>query len=872
MGQDTHPTIRHYEVAGDFELTAKGREPRFYDRPRLAGEAFYAARREEYPRVVQHYVDGFEDRTGHYETPSTRTIAITTRSANDSLEHIFLDESPEFRAGYETARGRLPDKVVPVEDWTLPHGQQQSPADSSQPMPAQPQKPLEQPAPAAPQTAQPREQAMTAPRNSAQPLREGPAMNMTRLQIDGVDVGRLAFEKHSTPHGVFVDLTALDRNEQPLAEFRGVDKVELTKLLGPTVGHEVAKFQGREGELHGAALDVPLAEIRPAQSQPQREADVEWKDGTPYLAQPKNQQEQAPPRRLELNGQPVERLSYVKRQTEQGMRYEVTAYGTGDRVLAKHPALAKEELAAHLGETAAKSLEATRGRNGSLRGEQLGLPASEPMPQAKATLAQEAAVPTPYTDPVRLVTAIREAAKVEDHVPEIRVARESNAPDAALMVVVPRDRDIGVWLSGRFDPQALKPVLGERLHAAITGPETPVQSSQHSILSMRGIGEHQVKRMEGAVARGKRDEAELKAVEAGHTKPRMSRAEYQQGIEYGRASAPAVEPEREAAAALREWVELEQLPIREMLARQRDAVDPQMGSPDAAQAPGPTVNSIERLDPQTQGQEQPRTLPPRLQKIVDAAARDQATRTQPAQEHHPDADVTVGTWSPPEVPVDPSERRRQELLASLAERFTVNAGEYRSRHDQSQVAFVDRDSAVTTSRNEPEIARAMVDLAEAKGWRGLHLKGTEPFKAAAWMEASVRGLPTHGYEPTRADRERLAIKLRERDAAMQTNRIEPMTPQQVTQREPAAPTAAERDPQAAKAREHALGALELYLKSQNVPKERMDVLMKQGGETLDRLAAQGKVPEVRVFDAQAQRAHTVHIQAPQQVNTPQRSR
>jgi hypothetical protein len=620
----------------------------------------------------------------------------------------------------------------------------------------------------------------------SQPQQEGPTMNMTRLQIDGVDVGRLAFEKHSTPHGVFVDLTALDRNEQPLAEFRGVDKVELTKLLGSTVGHEVAKFQGREGELHGAALDVPLVEIRPAQSQPQREADIEQKDGTPYLAQAKAHQEQAPSRRLEINGQPVERLSYVKRQTEQGMRYEVTAYGSGDRVIAKHPALAKEELAAYLGETAAKSLEATRGRNGSLRGEALVSPADE----AQSTRAA--------TAEVKQARATLPSGAVPDKAVEINW-REARRIEA--------HREIGVG--------------ADTFSVTIHGTDDKVLDQQEGLT--RG----------GLSARYGDERAAMMA--------QIAHQNYQ-----------AEHKPKPTAHAAEQAVTTDKQP--------------------------PIVNSIEELL-QKAGvvQQEAHTLPPRLQKIVDSLEKDKVERAgQPGntQERQPDSDIKIGTYALPEVPSDPAERRRQELLASLAERFTVNAGEYRARHDQSQVAFVDRDKAVTTARNEPEIARAMVDLAEAKGWKGLHLKGTEPFKAAAWMEASMRGLPTHGYEPTRADRERLGIKLRERDAAMQTNRIEPMESRQGAAREQAAP-AQERaavDPQAAKAREHAMGALEVYLRSQNVPKERMEVLMKQGAEALDKLAAQGKVPEVRVFDAQAQRAHTVHIQTTQQVATPQRSR
>jgi hypothetical protein len=186
---------------------------------------------------------------------------------------------------------------------------------------------------------------------------------------------------------------------------------------------------------------------------------------------------------------------------------------------------------------------------------------------------------------------------------------------------------------------------------------------------------------------------------------------------------------------------------------------------------------------------------------------------------------------------------------------------------------VDRETSVTTHRNEPEIARAMVDLAEAKGWKGLHLKGTEAFRATAWMEASLRGLKSHGYEPTRADRERLAIRLRDQ----RINRIEPAQEQTAGQQQQAAAAAAPaRAPQrddVAVTRAQALGVLEAYLKSKNTPPQQMEALLKQGGEYLDKMVAAGRpLPQARVYDINAQRAHTVHVQPQREVNSPARSR
>lgn len=164
-----------------------------------------------------------------------------------------------------------------------------------------------------------------------QPQQEGPTMNMTRLQIDGVDVGRLAFEKHSTETGVFVDLTALDRSDKPVAQFTGVNKDELTNILGPTVGHEVAKFNGRTGEFKGEQLDVPAAEVAkvakvaPAQQAQQWSTQVVldaplW-DGKPV--------------RLGKDKEVIDHLTYTRDMSPSGKVYDVHAFDKDNKLVAE---------------------------------------------------------------------------------------------------------------------------------------------------------------------------------------------------------------------------------------------------------------------------------------------------------------------------------------------------------------------------------------------------------------------------------------------------------------------------------------------------------------------------------------------------------
>jgi putative DNA primase/helicase len=101
---------------------------------------------------------------------------------------------------------------------------------------------------------------------------------------------------------------------------------------------------------------------------------------------------------------------------------------------------------------------------------------------------------------------------------------------------------------------------------------------------------------------------------------------------------------------------------------------------------------------------------------------------------------------------------------SLQQRYLINDDKYYFRDRQQALAFEDKGARIATGHDDAAVARSMVELAAAKGWQGIKIKGTEPFKREAWLAASERGLETTGYRPKEADRARLAEIMAERQA------------------------------------------------------------------------------------------------------------
>jgi len=100
---------------------------------------------------------------------------------------------------------------------------------------------------------------------------------------------------------------------------------------------------------------------------------------------------------------------------------------------------------------------------------------------------------------------------------------------------------------------------------------------------------------------------------------------------------------------------------------------------------------------------------------------------------------------------------------ALRKRFLQERNKYFFRDEGNKLAFEDAGKRLVTDHNSPEVARSMVELAQAKGWSTIRLKGTEEFKREAWLQASLKGMEIEGFEARDVDRARLTDARKERD-------------------------------------------------------------------------------------------------------------
>ena len=123
--------------------------------------------------------------------------------------------------------------------------------------------------------------------------------------------------------------------------------------------------------------------------------------------------------------------------------------------------------------------------------------------------------------------------------------------------------------------------------------------------------------------------------------------------------------------------------------------------------------------------------------------------------------------------------QHEAAAESLRRRFIEAENKFYFRSgpgEAATVAFSDHGKRLTTEHEDPAVIHGMLLLAQAKGWTSLLVKGSDTFKAEAWMSATMVGIEVQGYNPREIDRVRLAERKGETPTKQPEHRVEPVAP------------------------------------------------------------------------------------------------
>jgi len=137
--------------------------------------------------------------------------------------------------------------------------------------------------------------------------------------------------------------------------------------------------------------------------------------------------------------------------------------------------------------------------------------------------------------------------------------------------------------------------------------------------------------------------------------------------------------------------------------------------------------------------------------------------------------------SGPAIATTPASAARTDPPGIQAQYYIENAGKERRYYkdlEGKQLAFRADSKAVTTKQEDRVTVSHMLDVAQARGWTSLHVRGTAAFKQEAWIEAQARGLSVKGYEPTADDRRNVQARRVAREKTAEAEPSATMQPQQ----------------------------------------------------------------------------------------------
>jgi hypothetical protein len=97
------------------------------------------------------------------------------------------------------------------------------------------------------------------------------------------------------------------------------------------------------------------------------------------------------------------------------------------------------------------------------------------------------------------------------------------------------------------------------------------------------------------------------------------------------------------------------------------------------------------------------------------------------------------------------DRSGYDVPKSVANQYVAREGKFLDRKSET-VHFEDKGRSLSTASEDRDVIAHMVEVAKAKNWGELQLKGSEEFRRQAWIAAELAGVPTRGFKPKTQDR------------------------------------------------------------------------------------------------------------------------
>lgn len=113
-------------------------------------------------------------------------------------------------------------------------------------------------------------------------------------------------------------------------------------------------------------------------------------------------------------------------------------------------------------------------------------------------------------------------------------------------------------------------------------------------------------------------------------------------------------------------------------------------------------------------------------------------------------------------------RRRTVGPKSVRDRFVQDG--HRFYFPDGAPAFKDLGRRLSTTSENTQVVRSLIEIAHSRGWTEVTVSGTERFREEAWRQARLEGLAVRGFRPTDEQQAQL-IRALARNIACSTDAV-----------------------------------------------------------------------------------------------------
>lgn len=174
---------------------------------------------------------------------------------------------------------------------------------------------------------------------------------------------------------------------------------------------------------------------------------------------------------------------------------------------------------------------------------------------------------------------------------------------------------------------------------------------------------------------------------------------------------------------------------------------------DAALATDSEPQTEEKAELESTQPEQPAIINEQeTQETDETSTINEAPKTTKKQAQEKESDnedslnsVNIGTNTPINKAI------QTVIPTSVAKKYIELDGKFYFERNPDTLAFIDRGTKIQTKLKSKVVATSMVDIAEARGWTKINVRGEIDFKRQVWLEATARGLTVEGYKPKEVD-------------------------------------------------------------------------------------------------------------------------